>query len=84
MRKENSVEVTVWDTGIGIAQHHLAAIFEPFEQVDSSLNRRFEGTGLGLALSRRLLEIQGGSLTVTSTLGQGSEFTASFALAPAL
>ncbi|MBH0009618.1 PAS domain S-box protein [Salinibacterium sp. SWN1162] len=73
-----TVSITVWDTGIGIAPHHLNAIFEPFEQVDSSLNRRFEGTGLGLALSKRLVEIQGGKLSVASTLGEGSEFTATF------
>lgn len=75
---DDLVAITVADTGIGIADDHLAAIFEPFEQVDSSLSRRHEGTGLGLALSRRLVELHGGTLSVTSTLGEGSEFTATF------
>lgn len=72
------VAVTVWDTGIGIAPADLERIFQPFEQADSSLSRRYEGTGLGLALSRRLAELLGGTLTVTSTLGEGSQFTVTF------
>lgn len=75
----DTVAITVWDTGIGIAPDDLERIFQPFEQVDSSLARRHEGTGLGLALSRRLAEAQGGTLTVESTLGVGSRFTARFA-----
>lgn len=74
----DTVAITVWDTGIGIAPEDLDRIFQPFEQVDSSLARRHEGTGLGLALSRRLAEAQGGTLTVESTIGAGSRFTARF------
>jgi len=77
-RVDDMVAIAVADTGVGIAPEHLARIFEPFEQVDSSLSRRHEGTGLGLALSRRLVELHGGTLTVTSTLGEGSQFTATF------
>lgn len=77
-RADDMVAIAVADTGVGIAPDHLARIFEPFEQVDSSLSRRHEGTGLGLALSRRLVELHGGTLTVTSTLGEGSQFTATF------
>jgi len=74
----DTVAITVWDTGIGIAPDDLDRIFQPFEQVDSSLARRHEGTGLGLALSRRLAEAQEGTLTVESALGAGSRFTARF------
>lgn len=74
----DTVAITVWDTGIGIAPEDLDRIFQPFEQVDSSLARRHEGTGLGLALSRRLADAQGGTLTVESTIGAGSRFTARF------
>lgn len=67
--------VTVEDTGIGIPADKLEQIFEPFMQVDSAFTRRYEGTGLGLAICRRLCALMGGSLTVRSTLGQGSAFT---------
>ncbi len=77
-----AVAITVTDTGIGIAPENHDTIFEAFEQVDSTLARRFEGTGLGLALSRSLAELQGGSITVESTLGVGSAFTVTFPVAP--
>jgi signal transduction histidine kinase/CheY-like chemotaxis protein len=70
------VEITVDDTGIGIAAPNLARLFEPFVQVDASLTRRHEGTGLGLALVQRLVALHEGGLAVNSTLGQGSRFTA--------
>jgi PAS domain S-box-containing protein len=69
------VVITVWDTGIGIPSGRLEDVFAPFEQLDSSLARTHEGTGLGLALSRRFAEIQGGSLEVASKVGSGSQFT---------
>jgi signal transduction histidine kinase/CheY-like chemotaxis protein len=65
----------VRDTGIGIAPEHHARIFEEFTQVDGPLQRKVKGTGLGLALSRRLAEFLGGSLTLQSALGKGSTFT---------
>lgn len=68
---------TVWDTGIGIAADDVQRLFQPFVQLDSSLSRRFAGTGLGLALVRRLTELHGGHVTITSELDQGSRFTVS-------
>jgi len=64
----------VRDTGIGIPEHMQAALFEDFVQVDSPLQKRYRGTGLGLALCRRFAELLGGSVGVHSVVGQGSEF----------
>jgi len=69
------IEISVQDTGVGIAPADLARLFEPFVQVDASLRRRHEGTGLGLALVRRLVELCGGGLAVESAPGRGSRFT---------
>ncbi len=66
---------SVTDTGIGISPPDLRRIFEPFTQVDSSLTRQQEGTGLGLALVRRLAELHGGRVDVDSQPGRGSRFT---------
>ncbi|MFN6540351.1 MAG: ATP-binding protein [Nostoc sp. EkiNYC01] len=65
----------VSDTGIGIDSSQFKFLFQPFKQLDSRLNRQYEGTGLGLALTRKLARLHGGDVTVTSTLGEGSEFT---------
>ena len=72
---------TVRDTGIGIPEDKLAVIFERFTQVDSSMTRPYSGTGLGLTISRRLVERMGGRMWVDSELGRGStfSFTAKFA-----
>jgi signal transduction histidine kinase/CheY-like chemotaxis protein len=74
-RDRVEVSFSVRDTGIGIAADHLPTLFEPFTQVDSSNARRFGGAGLGLAISRRLVRMMGGELTVESTPGSGSTFT---------
>jgi len=71
------VEIAIKDTGIGIAAENLEKIFEPFIQIDSKLNRQYDGTGLGLALVKKLVELQGGQITVSSKLGIGSCFTVS-------
>lgn len=71
------IHFTVWDTGIGITSEDLPDLFKPFIQLDSSLTRQQEGTGLGLALVSRLLDLHGGSITVESQVGRGSRFTIS-------
>jgi signal transduction histidine kinase/CheY-like chemotaxis protein len=71
----DTVCFTVQDTGIGIPPDYLERVFEEFVQVDTPLHKKVKGTGLGLPLARRLSEMMGGTLTVQSTLGQGSTFT---------
>jgi signal transduction histidine kinase len=71
---DDYLELAVSDTGIGIAAQDLKRLFEPFTQVDSSLSRRHEGTGLGLMMVLRLTELHGGALMVTSVRGRGSRF----------
>jgi CheY-like chemotaxis protein len=65
----------VIDTGMGISEQDLKQLFQPFVQVDNSLNRQFEGTGLGLVLVERLTDLHGGSVHVESEPGKGSRFT---------
>ncbi|HUO63307.1 MAG TPA: ATP-binding protein, partial [Terriglobales bacterium] len=77
-----AVEVSVADTGIGIAAEDQQAIFEEFRQVGSDYARKREGTGLGLALARRLVELHGGTLTVASEPGKGSTFTFTIPVRP--
>jgi PAS domain S-box-containing protein len=70
------LEICVSDTGIGISQDDMAKLFHAFSQIDSSLARKFEGTGLGLAMVRQLAELQGGAVAVSSDVGKGSCFAA--------
>jgi PAS domain S-box-containing protein len=66
---------SVTDTGIGIAPEDLDKLFQSFVQIDSSLSRKYEGTGLGLALVKQITEMHGGCVDVSSTLEKGSQFT---------
>jgi signal transduction histidine kinase len=66
--------VEVGDTGIGIAPQHFDLIFQEFAQVDSSASRLHHGTGLGLTIARRLVELHGGKIWIDSTVGKGSRF----------
>ncbi|WP_129670841.1 PAS domain S-box protein [Candidatus Chloroploca sp. Khr17] len=79
---EGAIRFAVEDTGIGMEPEGIAQLFKPFMQLDSSLSRQHEGTGLGLALVRRLVELHGGSVTVTSEPGKGSCFTVALPYPP--
>jgi signal transduction histidine kinase len=69
------LELNVTDNGIGISEDGLEKLFQPFSQIDSGLARKFEGTGLGLAMVKLLAELHGGSVAVQSAVGAGSSFT---------
>jgi signal transduction histidine kinase len=78
------VNVSVHDTGIGISPAALGYIFEAFRQADGSTTRQFGGTGLGLTIARKLIELQGGEVAVESAPGQGTTFSFTLPVAPAL
>lgn len=71
---DDFLEISVSDSGIGIAQENMAKLFQAFSQIDSSLARKFEGTGLGLAMVKQLSELHGGSVAVASAEGKGACF----------
>lgn len=74
------VYIHVWDRGIGIARADQERLFRPLTQLDGTLTRQYPGTGLGLALTKRLVGLQGGTIAVSSEPGAGSTFTVSFPL----
>lgn len=78
------IEIAITDTGIGIEAQDIHRLFKPFVQVESTLSRRFEGTGLGLALVRKLAQLHHGAVAVESTPGKGSTFTVWLEYKPAL
>jgi signal transduction histidine kinase len=74
-KEPGGISFTVNDTGIGIPSEKLSLLFQPFSQLDSQLSRRYAGTGLGLALTRKLAHLHGGEVTVQSVPGEGSQFS---------
>jgi CheY-like chemotaxis protein len=80
-RIENEIVVQVVDTGIGIPAEELPRVFDEFHQTDGAVERRVGGSGLGLTISRRLIEMHGGAMWVASTVGVGSTFSFSLPLA---
>lgn len=68
------IQFTVTDTGIGISEENIGKIFESFSQASSDTTRKFGGTGLGLTISKQLIELQGGNIQVKSTIGKGTSF----------
>jgi PAS domain S-box-containing protein len=79
----DSLHFDVWDSGIGIREENMARLFKPFVQLDSKLSREHSGTGLGLALVRRLADMHGGSVEIKSKAGEGSQFIVSIPWRPA-
>lgn len=82
-RAGEALQLQVIDTGIGIRSEDLPRLFVEFQQLESGSARQHQGSGLGLALTRRIAELHGGSVKVDSTPGQGSTFTVTLPLAPA-
>lgn len=80
---DHHLQIDIEDTGIGIAEEQLHFIFEPFRQADSGINRRYEGTGLGLTIARNLVTLLNGTITVDSHPGVGSRFRMRLPLIPA-
>ena len=75
LQQSGMVEFAVIDTGIGIAAEHLPALFSDFVQIDTRIQKRLRGTGLGLSLAKKFAELLGGSVAATSELGKGSKFS---------
>lgn len=73
-RDKSTVEISIKDTGIGVAEENIPKLFEAFSQEDSSITRRFGGTGLGLSISQNIVKMMGGQIYVESEVGVGTEF----------
>ena len=71
---KSAIEVSVTDTGVGISQEDQKRLFQPFQQLESTLTKKYEGTGLGLSISKRIVELHGGRIWVESEEGKGSRF----------
>ena len=81
-RQDDRLSFNVIDTGIGISKENLRVIFEEFRQADGSITRRYGGTGLGLTICKKIADMLGGELSVSSEVGKGSEFTFNIPLKP--
>ncbi len=75
LQDRDFIEITVEDTGIGIKPEDITKLFSEFTQLESAYTKQYEGTGLGLALTKKLVELQGGKIWVESEFGKGSKFT---------
>ncbi len=75
---ESGFRIAVSDTGIGMRTEDIPQALTAFRQIDSSLGRKYDGTGLGLPLAKRFTELHGGSLTIESALGEGTTVTVYF------
>ncbi len=82
VKEDEHIRVTVWDTGIGIKEEDKGKLFKEFQQLDSGRDKRYQGTGLGLALSKRLVEMHGGRIWVESQSGKGSRFNFTLPIKP--
>ncbi|MCE2509997.1 MAG: PAS-domain containing protein [Alphaproteobacteria bacterium] len=78
LHESGDILLTITDTGIGMTQQELVQAFRPFQQIESSLSRRYQGTGLGLSLTQRLVEVLAGQLSVESEPGKGTRVTVRF------
>jgi DNA-binding response OmpR family regulator/anti-sigma regulatory factor (Ser/Thr protein kinase) len=78
--KNDFLELLITDTGIGILEEKQSDIFRSFEQIDMSVSREYSGTGIGLAITKQLIDLHGGSIEVESEVGKGSRFTISLPL----
>ncbi|MDP2156848.1 MAG: ATP-binding protein, partial [Nitrospirota bacterium] len=74
LQDRDFIEISVTDTGIGIKPEDMPKLFQEFTQLESAYTKNFEGTGLGLALTKKLVELHGGSIRVESEFGKGSTF----------
>ncbi len=74
MQYGDCVQIDVWDTGIGMSPEDCAKLFQPFLQLDTTRTKKYEGTGLGLNISKKFVELHGGRIWVESTLGKGTRF----------
>lgn len=75
MNPDGTMQITVTDTGIGIAKEHIDVVLAPFGQIESALSRKHQGTGLGLPLTKALVELHDGTLTISSEVGVGTTVT---------
>lgn len=78
MHPDGTMELSVVDTGIGIAPEHIETVLAPFGQIESALSRKNQGTGLGLPLTKALVELHGGTLTILSEIGKGTTVNVTF------
>jgi len=75
LTRDSRIEVAITDSGIGIKEEDIGKLFKPFQQLDTGISRKYEGTGLGLSVCKKILDMLGGAIRVKSQFGKGSTFT---------